>query len=91
MSEKQEKMMELIEKLQELFPELANIATNDLANPDFLMIASDESFASFSYMLQQAEVEVKETTLFDELMEDPDMKKLIDWDGEDEGNGGILQ
>jgi len=91
MTNKQEKMMKLIEQLQELFPELANIATNDLSNPDFLMIASDESFASFSYLLQAAEVDVKETTVFDELMEDDDMKKLIEWDGEDEGNGGILQ
>lgn len=90
---KQEKMLDLIDQLQELFPEMSKIITDDLQNPGFLAIADEDNFAAFAYILSQTDGEYRHTTLEEELeeQEEDQYLKLLGWDDEDDDGGGFIQ
>ncbi len=84
---KRDKLMEIVQQILELYPQLDIVMIDDVEDPSqFSMVTTELAIAEGQ--LDGADIE--EITLG---KEDPigDFLSKIEWDGEDEGSGGMLQ
>lgn len=93
---KKKVFIELINQMIEEFPIMNNVATDDLDNPSFILIANTENFEAFTQLMSLASI--MESTLEDEMSGLDDLDnvihgdhlKLIEFNPEDdEGNGNL--
>ena len=85
---KKDKLLEIIEQIQELYPQLDRLMITDMDDPQSIIITTKENLESM------AEDYGLDPDMIDGLMED-DLEDSVDefmnkleWDGEDDDNGG---
>ncbi len=87
--------LELIKQITDEYPELNNVATDDLENPRFLFIGDVENFEAFSNLMSLvavAEMTLEEELkgiktseeLFNEMVNDGEFGKLLEFKPEDD-------
>jgi len=92
---KKDRLMEILETLREEFPELVHIAVDDLEDPSFLFVGDEDNFTAFAEFMIMSGAEPGDGStgdmdaLFDAI--NGTRPDAIDWDDDDEGNGGMLQ
>lgn len=85
---KKDKLLEIIEQIQELYPQLDRLMITDLDDPQSIIITTEEN------LISMAEDYGLDPDMINGLMED-DLEDSVDefmnkleWDGEDDDNGG---
>jgi len=84
MSDKKDKIIDLVEQLQDLCPGLNKVVVDDLEDPTFIFISEERNFELFDEILNG-----KSNELLQRLLNDPEMKKMIGFDDDDEGSGTL--
>lgn len=88
---KKDRLLEIIEQIQELYPKLNRLMVTDMEDPDSIIITSEDNLASMAeeYGLDPSILE----TYSEEDLQDPLDEYLaqIDWDDDDDEGGGMLQ
>ena len=89
---KKEKLVEIVELIQELYPELDTLLVTDFENPDSIIIASTERVIEIAkeHGIDLTGVEPEEYGYEDDDLFSQYSKKL-GYDEGDDGNGGLLQ
>jgi len=88
---KKDKLLEIIEQIQELYPKLNRLMVTDLEDPDSIIITTEER------LIEMAEEYGLDPDMIDDItedaLEDPLDEYLaqLDWDDDDDEGGGMLQ
>jgi|VirMetMinimDraft_7_1064189.scaffolds.fasta_scaffold05857_8 hypothetical protein len=88
---KKDKLLEIIEQIQELYPKLNRLMVTDLDDPDSIIITTEDR------LIELAEEYGIDSDLIDDItedaLEDPldEYLSQIDWDDDDDEGGGMLQ
>tara|TARA_R110000765_G_C18537214_1_gene560422 strand:- start:12 stop:287 length:276 start_codon:yes stop_codon:yes gene_type:complete len=85
---KKEKLLEIIEQIQELYPKLNRLMVTDMDDPESIIITTEENLISMAeeYGLDPEMIE----QFSEEDLQDPLDEYLaqIDWDDDDDDEGG---
>ena len=86
---KRDKLMKIIGDLQEIYPELDVVMIDDIDSPTKVMITTVDIMAEESGLdsdvIEQALNQTEDEDKIDAFLDQ------VEWDGEDDGDGGMLQ
>jgi len=86
---KRDKLMKIIGDLQEIYPELDVVMIDDIDSPTKVMITTVDTMAEESGLdsdvIEQALNQTEDEDKIDAFLDQ------VEWDGEDDGDGGMLQ